>query len=366
MYDDDDTTFSLASVTDATSITTPTEGYDDGGTEDIDLLDAGDEDYASGRWETASGQSTSVPPSVYEDELAHGRRYHGFRRGIYPLPNDEVEMHREETVHAMFLQLMGGHLFYSNIGDYPQKIIDIGTGTGVWAIDVADQYPSASVIGTDLSPIQPSWVPINVRMFIEDCEEPEWLHGSDYDLVHFRQMAGVLRNLDSLLTKIYPHVKNGGWVEFHELIPEIRCDDGTMKDDDPLKVFTEVSKSAMRLYGFRHLTNGDLEIILERAGFTNIHCITKKVPISAWPRDKYLRAIGVFMKATVYESLGAMAAKPLAALNMTEAERLAMVAAARKSLEDNTVHRYINCCVCYAQKKEGEYVSQFYGQSTGS
>jgi hypothetical protein len=107
MYDDDDTTFSLvstASVTDATSVTTRTEleHADD----DIDFeIDDATSDFESG-WEVSSGPSTSVPPSVYEDEIAYGRRYHGFRRGIYPMPNDEVERHREETVHALFLQLM--------------------------------------------------------------------------------------------------------------------------------------------------------------------------------------------------------------------------------------------------------------------
>lgn len=43
-------------------------------------------------------------------------------------------------------------------------------------------------------------------MFIEDSEEPEWLHGSDFDLVHFRQMIHAFRNLQGLLTKIYPFV----------------------------------------------------------------------------------------------------------------------------------------------------------------
>jgi SAM-dependent methyltransferase len=41
------------------------------------------------------------------------------------------------------------------------QILDIGTGTGIWAIDMADKYPMAMVIGIDLSPIQPSFIPNN-------------------------------------------------------------------------------------------------------------------------------------------------------------------------------------------------------------
>lgn len=37
-----------------------------------------------------------------------------------------------------------------------QRVLDLGTGTGIWAIDFADEHPSASVVGTDISPIQPS------------------------------------------------------------------------------------------------------------------------------------------------------------------------------------------------------------------
>jgi hypothetical protein len=30
--------------------------------------------------------------------------------------------------------------------------------------DFADEYPNAEVIGTDISPIQPSWVPPNLKL----------------------------------------------------------------------------------------------------------------------------------------------------------------------------------------------------------
>ena len=37
----------------------------------------------------------------------------------------------------------------------PTATLDVGTGTGVWAIDCADDCPGAQVVGFYLSPIQP-------------------------------------------------------------------------------------------------------------------------------------------------------------------------------------------------------------------
>ena len=64
--------------------------------------------------------------------------------------------------HHLFLLTLNGALHLAPITPYPNRILDLGTGTGIWAIDMGDHYPSASVIGNDLSPIQPSYVPPNV------------------------------------------------------------------------------------------------------------------------------------------------------------------------------------------------------------
>lgn len=63
------------------------------------------------------------------------RRYHAFRYGRYPIPNDEEEFKRESLQHMMVKDLLGGKLYLSPIGDNPQKIIDLGTGFGDWAIE---------------------------------------------------------------------------------------------------------------------------------------------------------------------------------------------------------------------------------------
>jgi len=44
---------------------------------------------------------------------------------------------------------MAGELHKAPLNN-PQRILDVGTGTGIWAVDMADTYPMAEVIGTDI------------------------------------------------------------------------------------------------------------------------------------------------------------------------------------------------------------------------
>jgi hypothetical protein len=70
----------------------------------------------------------------------------------------------------------------------------MGTGTGIWAIDFAGEFPSVVVIGNDLSPIQPSWVPPNCTFVIDDLESP-WLYRSEpFDFIYGRAIAGSIKD----------------------------------------------------------------------------------------------------------------------------------------------------------------------------
>ena len=44
------------------------------------------------------------------------------------------------------------------IANIEQRVLDVGTGTGIWAIDFADDFPDTMVFGTDISPTQPDLV----------------------------------------------------------------------------------------------------------------------------------------------------------------------------------------------------------------
>jgi hypothetical protein len=53
---------------------------------------------------------------------------------IYPMPSDNEEQDREAVKFKMYLEIMDNEIVQAPIGDHPQKIIDMGTGIGSWAI----------------------------------------------------------------------------------------------------------------------------------------------------------------------------------------------------------------------------------------
>lgn len=123
---------------------------------DPTATDQPETDSAYGDDTDAQSDTTSLMSEVLNFKYENGRRYHSYREGEYVLPNDEAEQDRQDILHHVRNLVLDGALYRAPLKADIQRALDIGTGTGIWAIDFADQFPTAEVIGTDLSPIQPS------------------------------------------------------------------------------------------------------------------------------------------------------------------------------------------------------------------
>ncbi|KAK3493611.1 S-adenosyl-L-methionine-dependent methyltransferase [Neurospora crassa] len=322
-----------------------------------DNIEAAGHDYASDSdefsltegYETQSTGSTSATSSIYAHTYEHGRRYQSYKNSRYPIPNDDAELSREDMKHAMLLELLDGQISFAPLGKSPQNILDIGTGTGIWAIDAGDRWPMARVRGMDISPVQPVWVPPNVDFLVDDCEQ-EWLMRGELDYAHFRFMAIVLKDLPVVLGHAMEALKPGGWIEFQELNCEVFCDDETMPDDDPVKVLYDFSQEAFAKFNMNITMPKTLRRYLADAGFVNIQCVVKKVPIGVWAKDKTLRLVGMYQKMAILEIMEALAGRPFDALGLDPVQREMILMEARKGLDNPRVHRYFNYYFWFAQK----------------
>lgn len=103
--------------------------------EEIDI-DSGIDGQSDAGYETDSlggSSSTSMDSSIRDYAFENGRRYHRFREGQYNFPNEDSEQERENMKHFMVMNLCRTHL--APIGSNPHDILDMGTGTGAWAIE---------------------------------------------------------------------------------------------------------------------------------------------------------------------------------------------------------------------------------------
>jgi cyclopropane fatty-acyl-phospholipid synthase-like methyltransferase len=133
------------------------------------------------------------------------------------MPNDEAEQDRLDLHHHIFRLCLDGALLAGPVPSAVQRVLDVGTGTGIWAIDFADEHPNATILGTDLSPIQPTWLPPNCAFYVEDVEA-EWLYSPDeaFDLIHSRGMVGSISDWNAYYERILTNLTPGGRCEVQE------------------------------------------------------------------------------------------------------------------------------------------------------
>ncbi|PUU77958.1 S-adenosyl-L-methionine-dependent methyltransferase [Tuber borchii] len=250
----------------------------------------------------AAEDTFSVSSSILDYTYENGRRYHAFRQGAYYAPNDENQNNQLDIFHHVYLLLLGGDLYVAPI-EQPKRILDVGTGTGIWAMDMADKFPDAEVIGTDLSPIQPEWVPPNVHFEIDDAESPWTYPENFFDFIHVRCLFGAISDWPALLKRCYNHLAPGGWIEVVECKLPYDCDDGTLTKDSYQYRWCEYTIEGGQKSGRPFDITDDVYGWLGLAGFTDLQERNLRAPIGPWPKDPIEKEIGKYNLLNLLEGM---------------------------------------------------------------
>ncbi|KAM5384601.1 hypothetical protein ACJZ2D_001346 [Fusarium nematophilum] len=322
----------------------------------------------------------SLRSSILNYKWENGRRYHAYQEGSYWAPNDDRQQDAEDLMHEMYRIILNGELYAAPIGDNPQNVLDIGCGTGIWAIEFADMFPSADVLGVDLSPIQPNFVPPNCRFEVDDINQ-EWTYPEDkFDLVHLRGLTGCIPDWTKFYEKaikfaafLLPvwrifltwnrHIKPGGWVEHVELWGIAKSDDDSLRADSPLRTWVDIFTKLGEMTGKTFFWDHKASESVREGGFINVTERRVKVPIGTWPKDKQLKHWGSWNKQFLLQALEGFSIRGLTEMlggankfgqQWKYEDAQIYLSDMRKELNNPDLHSYLDVTIIYGQKPEAK------------
>ncbi|KAL3426083.1 methyltransferase domain-containing protein [Phlyctema vagabunda] len=285
----------------------------------------------------------SVRPSVYDYVQENGRRYHRFKEGVYLGPNDEAEQDRLDLQHHLFL-LGGDHrLNFAPIEDIEggmHTALDIGTGTGIWAMEFATAFPNVSVIGTDLSPIQPEYVPQNCQFEIDDAED-QWTFTQKFDYIHGRALFSSFRSHSSVFQSAFEHLQPGGWLEMQDAAFPFRCIDDSMRGT-AFERWSGMLLSAAQALGRDFQVVPKYKRLMEEAGFVDVVEKQMAWPIGSWAKGEKMKMIGMYCKEDVLQGLPAWSMAAFTrglGMEYTEVEKL--IFDVQAEIREKGLHCYV-------------------------
>ncbi len=202
----------------------------------------------------------------------------------YMLPADMQEINRLDFQHYLLRNAFHGN--YAAPLTQPRAILDVGTGTGRWAREMATQFPYAHVIGLDIvtppTETEPRAEradarPANYRFMQGNVLEGLPFPDASFDFVHMRLMVLALSasRWPFVIAELVRVTRPGGWVESVEY--------GGEKNGSPaIAQLIAWGTQASALRGIDTSYSRHVGALLRNAGLMNVQEQEIDIPLGAY------------------------------------------------------------------------------------
>ena len=275
--------------------------------------------------------------------------------------------------HHMLTILIDYKLHLAPIKPDLQYVLDVGTGTGIWAIEFGElqslpQDTSRPLIYLQhrntpqpslLEPISARYspycslhslcfyetiltsfsVPPNCQFEIDDAED-DWMFTKPFDFVHMRGMMTCFREPRDILQKAFDALAPGGYLEMLDSIFPMHCHDDTL-EGTALDIWGKACVEAGRRVG-REWTNSQYyRGWMEEIGFEDVTEKKFEIATSPWPKGRKQKELAMWWQADLTDAVGGSITHLIKGLGWEYAEIERLLVDVRKDIKNRGVHGFM-------------------------
>jgi len=181
---------------------------------------------------------------------------------------------------------------------------------------MADEFPHAEVVGVDLAPLQPQWVPVNCTFELCDLDAHCLPYENDsFDVVHARNMHAGISNYPHFVHELTRILRPGGVLILIEFDLRPIADGMLVSKQHKTDVYgwctlTEEVQRSLVARGVDVTVPERMGVIAHETGwYGEVLQQHADIPIGFWPKDPTLLTVGQL--AWMNFDLLVLAIKPL-------------------------------------------------------